>query len=282
MSITSCCTLKCDIPIDEVFWENRWLTKDTGWDIGYASPPLVDFIDRIENKNASILIPGCGNGYEAEYILSKGCTNLTLIEIAKNAVDILKEKFKGNKNIKIIHGDFFELNQKFDFILEQTFFCALTPYLRPRYVWKMFDLLNPDGKLQGLLFNKQFEKNPPFGGSEIEYRNLFHATFEIEKMQVAEKSIVSRAGTELEISLIKNINSTVNLYEFEGMTCNGCRNEVTEKLSKIDGVFNVNISSDFSEVLIVSEYEIDLKLLQDTVSYEEHYKIKSYKSLASK
>lgn len=275
MSNTSCCSLKCDIPIDEKFWEDRWKTNDTGWDIGYPSPVLIDYIDSIKDKNTAILIPGCGSAYESEYLINNGFTNLTLLEISETIYLSLKEKFK-TKNITIIHGDFFELDQKFDIILEQTFFCALAPYLRPRYVWNMHQLLNPNGRIQGLLFNIQFDKNPPFGGSELEYKTLFSHAFVLEKIEKSEKSIEPRKNTELEISFIKNETAIVNLYQFEGMTCNGCRNEVTEKLSKIEGVLNVNISSDFSEVLIVSNYEIDLKVLQKAVSYEEHYLIKNY------
>jgi copper chaperone CopZ len=68
----------------------------------------------------------------------------------------------------------------------------------------------------------------------------------------------------------------VNLYSFEGITCTGCKNSVTEIYSKIDGVINVNMSSDFKEVLIVSDKEIDMKLLQELVSYEKDYKVISY------
>lgn len=268
----TCCTLKCDIPLDEKFWDQRWQSNDIGWDIGYAAPVLTELIDQIEDKNIAILIPGCGSAYEVDYLLEKGFKNITIIEISETIYHQLEEKYKG-KNIKIIHGDFFDLNQAFDIILEQTFFCALAPYWRPRYVWKMFNLLNIRGKLQGVLFDKHFDTNPPFGGSKNEYFNLFSHAFQIKKMDLTSKSIEPRKNTELEISLTKNENVAVNLYQFEGMTCNGCRNEVTEKLMQIEGVLNVNISSDFREVLIVSKLTIELNKLQEAVSYEEHYKI---------
>ncbi len=73
----------------------------------------------------------------------------------------------------LIHKDFFELQTKFDLILEQTFFCALNPILRPKYVQKMSELLNAKGKLVGLLFNVPLnEGHPPFGGDKKEYINL--------------------------------------------------------------------------------------------------------------
>jgi len=68
--------------LDQDFWNQRYVEQQTGWDLGEASPPLVAIFDQIENKNASILIPGCGNAYEAQYLLEKGFTNITLIDIA--------------------------------------------------------------------------------------------------------------------------------------------------------------------------------------------------------
>jgi hypothetical protein len=82
--------------------------------------------------------------------------------------------------------------------LEQTFFCALLPEIRKKYVSKMHQLLKPEGKLVGLLFNIPLNDNkPPFGGNESEYRSLFEEKFKIEKMETAYNSIPPRAGSEL-------------------------------------------------------------------------------------
>lgn len=69
-------------------------------------------------------------------------------------------------------------------------------------------------------------------------------------------------------------NAHVALYHFEGITCSGCQQTITEKFKAIDGVTNASISTDFSEVLIVSEREIPLSILQETVAYDEKYQIK--------
>ena len=50
-------------------------------------------IDTIYNKEAKILIPGCGNTYEAEYLLEQGFTNITVIDIAPTLVENLKKKY---------------------------------------------------------------------------------------------------------------------------------------------------------------------------------------------
>lgn len=192
--------------LGQQFWDERYRTNETGWDLGTVSPPLKAYIDQLENKNLRILIPGCGNTYEAEYLLQQGFTNVTLIDIAPTLVNNLKEKFKNNKNIRILLGDFFEHQGKYDLILEQTFFCALNPSLRKQYRDKMLTLLEPGGKLAGLLFNKVFEKEgPPFGGSKEEYEQLFKTGFSLLTFEACYNSVVPRAGWELFIILQKAV-----------------------------------------------------------------------------
>ncbi len=181
--------------LSAAYWEKRYQQQQTGWDIGKPSTPLATFIDGIENKDDSILIPGCGNSYEAEYIVQQGFTNLTVIDIAPSPVERLKEKIDGKA--RVLLEDFFQHKGSYDFILEQTFFCALDPLLRPAYVKKMSELLKNKGKLVGVLFNKQFETNPPFGGSKKEYEELFSKHLQLLKMEECYNSIAPREGTEL-------------------------------------------------------------------------------------
>jgi SAM-dependent methyltransferase len=184
--------------LDKQYWDERYQNADTSWDIGYPSTPLKEYIDQLEDKNISILIPGCGNAYEAAYLLNLGFTNITLIDISGIAAEAVKEKLKEyGARVKVIYGDFFELQQKFDLILEQTFFCALNPNLRKKYATKMYDLLKENGKLVGLWFNRDFDDSPPFGGNKEEYMNLFAPLFDILVMGTAYNSIPRRAGTEL-------------------------------------------------------------------------------------
>ena len=98
----------------------------------------------------------------------------------------------------LIHDDFFNHTGTYDLIIEQTFFCALQPSLRPNYVAKMYDLLSKKGKVSGLLFNFPLtEEGPPFGGSQEEYINLFSNAFSIKTLDIAYNSIKPRANKEL-------------------------------------------------------------------------------------
>ena len=203
MSDLKCNADSCNEPLDATYWEAQYKSKKTGWDLGQVSPPIKAFVDNISNKNSRILIPGCGNSYEAQYLLEQDFLNITVIDIAPTPVSVLKEKFKDNPNITIILGDFFEHQSKYDLIIEQTFFCALPPEMRQQYVLKMHQLLAEEGILAGLLFNKMFESGPPFGGSKEEYQKLFAAAFDFVKMDVSNNSIAPRANSELFIELKK-------------------------------------------------------------------------------
>jgi len=199
-----CCVVTCDIPLGETYWNNQYEAKATGWDLGEVSPPIKAYIDQLTNKESRILIPGCGNTYEADYLLKQGFTNITVIDIAPALVTQLKEKYKGNSNINIILGDFFQHAGEYDLILEQTFFCALNPPLRKDYVAKMNALLATHGKLVGVLFDREFEQQgPPFGGCKCQYEPLFQPYFVFKIFDSCYNSFVKRAGTELFINLVK-------------------------------------------------------------------------------
>ena len=132
--------------LDDQYWSERYSQNKTGWDIGYPSTPLKEYIDQVNDLDLNILIPGCGNAYEAEYLLEKGFRNVTLVDISEELVNKLKKKLSG-KHISILHGDFFTLTGTYDRIFEQTFFCAIDPALRKNYVEKVFQLLKPGGQV---------------------------------------------------------------------------------------------------------------------------------------
>ncbi|MFN8153439.1 MAG: methyltransferase domain-containing protein [Bacteroidia bacterium] len=190
--------------LDAAFWQSRYTEGSTGWDIGYPSPPLKKHIDALPDRTIKVLIPGCGNAYEAGYMYEQGFSNVYIIDIAPAPIEQFKAKFPGFPSDHILLGDFFQLNQSFDLVLEQTFFCALDPSMREDYVKKMAEIIKPSGKLAGLLFSVEFEKQgPPFGGSKQEYLELFNKHFNINKLEDETNSIPPRAGNEVFIEFIR-------------------------------------------------------------------------------
>jgi len=177
------------------YWDDRYRQNDTAWDMGQVSPPLLAYFEQLKDKSISILIPGCGNSYEAAWLLQQGFSSITLIDISALLVDKLREKF-ASAPLHLIAGDFFTHTGQYDLIIEQTFFCALDPSLRKDYVEKMVELLKPGGKLTGLLFDREFTGGPPFGGNAKEYKLLFEKRFSIRSLAPCYNSIGPRAGTE--------------------------------------------------------------------------------------
>lgn len=188
--------------LDENFWDSRYQSKNTGWDIGYISTPLKEYFDQLTNKNLKILIPGGGNSYEAEYLHKNGFTNVFVIDLSKTALENLQKRIPSFPENHLIHSNFFDLKENFDIIIEQTFFCALNPSLRSMYVSKMSELLVANGKLVGLLFNIPLNDNhPPFGGNKEEYINYFKPYFKLEIIETSYNSIPERKDNELFIKL---------------------------------------------------------------------------------
>ena len=70
--------------LDDQYWSERYSQNKTGWDIGYPSTPLKEYIDQVTDLDLNILIPGCGNAYEAEYLLEKALGMLLLSIYQKN------------------------------------------------------------------------------------------------------------------------------------------------------------------------------------------------------
>ena len=183
---------------DKTYWESKYKDEATGWDIGYASTPLVDYLKQLTDKKLKILIPGGGNCYEAEYLFEQGFENVFVIDIAEQPLKNLKTRFPNFPDSHLIQNDFFNHSGKYDLIVEQTFFCALDPVLRKEYVDKVQDLLAENGKLAGLLFDFELtEAGPPFGGSSQEYLHLFSDKFIIKKLERCYNSIKPRDGREL-------------------------------------------------------------------------------------
>ena len=189
---------------DKEYWDTRWKKDETGWDIGEASTPLKSYFEQLENKNVKILIPGAGNAYEAELLHKLGFSNVWVLDIAPEAISSFKIRVPDFPQEHLLCANFFEIQDQFELMIEQTFFCALNPAEREKYCKKAKELITPGGKLVGLLFNIElFKDQPPYGGNEKECRPLFEKYFTIVFMEKSHNSIGPRANNELFIKMIR-------------------------------------------------------------------------------
>ena len=192
------------MPTDQNFWDTQYREGNTGWDIGRVSTPLKEYFDQLKDKSVSILIPGAGNGYEAEYLYNLGFMNVTVVDISPTVINRFKDRVTSFPTDKIINIDFFEFSGQFDLIIEQTFFCAIVPSLRSKYAEKVAGLLKPTGKLVGLMFDAHLNTDhPPYGGDCEDYRECLAPFFDIKIMDSSYNSIKSRIGKEVFVKMVK-------------------------------------------------------------------------------
>ena len=102
------------------FMEPR-LRKITGKDITYVgrressspatgfsnSTPIKEYIDQLSDKSMRILIPGCGYGHEAVYLIQKGFSNVHVLDFSPEPLAELAKTELG-ENISLHCADIFQ------------------------------------------------------------------------------------------------------------------------------------------------------------------------------
>ena len=186
---------------DTQFWEDIYLDDDAGWDLGSVTPVFDNIADQL--NRGKVCIVGCGNGYDAVMFAQKGF-EVTAVDFAPSA--LIKLEIMSNKenvNVQIIQSDIFvltpEYDSVFDYVIEQTCFCAVNPQRRQDYERLVYKILKPGGKLIGLWFplDKTLEDGgPPWGITINEVKSIFNNGWIIEREEFPETSIQPRKNRE--------------------------------------------------------------------------------------
>ena len=166
------------------FWSARYAAGKTPWDFGGVPSALKSFLGR-SSVPGSVLIPGCGSGYEIQAFHAAGY-DVSAIDFSPAAVEQAK-RVLGSLADCTIWGDFFTHDfgeRRFDLIYERTFLCSMTPPRWPEYVNRMAALLLPGGSLIGVfLYGQRPSSGPPFPLTEPEAEQLFKKRFELVRSE---------------------------------------------------------------------------------------------------
>lgn len=187
---------------EQNYWTKRYKEQQTGWDIGYPSTPIKEYVDQLTDKTIEILIPGAGNAYEAEYLLKKGFKNVHILDISDVPLKQFKKRNPDFPVTQMHQADFFEFQGQYDLIIEQTFFCSFVPSDKNRnaYAKHIAELLKPTGKLVGVWFDiplsGDMEKRP-FGGHKKLYISYLCPLLKMITFDPCYNSISPRQGSEL-------------------------------------------------------------------------------------
>jgi SAM-dependent methyltransferase len=190
------------------FWDQKYILNESKWDIGFPTPVFVDWFNK-NNKKKKILVPGCGSGHDALFLASRGHDVYALDFSIEAIKSISKKADLENIHINILHKSIFDMEnyyQKFDIILEYTFFCAINPIDRFKYIETAYNLLVDKGLFIGMLLPIQKPLNeggPPFGVDLSETISMFEKYFKLIECSDPKLSIIPRSGNEKFIQMKK-------------------------------------------------------------------------------
>ncbi|KAJ5295922.1 hypothetical protein PENANT_c001G02296 [Penicillium antarcticum] len=197
-------------------WASLWDKGDNlPWDKGFPNPALDDTLVKHrgtiggplatdaqgQSYRRKALVPGCGRGVDVLLLASFGFDAYGL-EYSESAIEACKKEEKENSNwyrvrdqtvgagsVTWLQGDFFDdawlqkagvpLNG-FDVVYDYTFFCALSPSMRPKWALRHTQLLAPSplGNLICLEFPRHKDTQaagPPYASpSEAYMAHLSH------------------------------------------------------------------------------------------------------------
>ncbi len=163
-------------------WQERYDQDETPWEKDGPAPPLRAFLlsNRVHGK---VLVPGCGIGHDVRLLAAQGASVLGL-DLAPSAVEranhfpkVAQERFE--------LGDFLNLptplEGQFDWVYENTCFCAIHPTEREAYAIHAARALKPGGHLFGVFYldtGNPPGEGPPFCSTSEEIDRQFSAWFE--------------------------------------------------------------------------------------------------------
>lgn len=187
-----------DCPASADGWEARYVAGNTGWDRGGAPRSLRALIGTLDGPPGRVLVPGCGAAHDAVAWAGAGY-DVTAFDFAPSAVAAARANATAaGVGIDVVEADLFDLPGdwagRFDFVFEQTCYCAIPVRQRDAYVAAMARVLRPGGTFFGLLWNHGGEGGPPFDVTPYDVSLRFPPHLELVAVQPIPDAGTSRKG----------------------------------------------------------------------------------------
>ncbi|MBB3255204.1 hypothetical protein F4827_000588 [Paraburkholderia bannensis] len=181
-------------PAAPAFWDERFERGFTPWDQAGVLPAFEAFAQA--HSDAAVLIPGCGNGWEAGWLARSG-RKVRAIDFAPSAVARARALLGDHADV-VEEADFYTYAPPFTpgWIFERAFLCALPKSQRADYARRMAALLAPGALLAGYYFLGETPKGPPFGIARAELDALLEPYFTLIDDQPVEGSLPVFQGRE--------------------------------------------------------------------------------------
>ncbi len=185
-------------PATPAFWDVRFSANFTPWDRGGPPANFLAFVRQMPPCRS--LIPGCGNAHEVGYLIKCGW-GVTAIDFSPVAVARAKQALEssGLPGRHVVEADFFDSRwtaDRFDFVYESAFLCALPITMRADWAAQIARVTAAGGVLAGYFFIDEDVKGPPFGIADSELHNLLSPHFDLIDSQIPADSIAVFKGKE--------------------------------------------------------------------------------------
>jgi trans-aconitate methyltransferase len=184
------------------FWDERFERGFTPWDQAGVQPQFEAFA--AAHPEATVLIPGCGNAWEAGWLAGRGRA-VRAIDFSPAAVASARAAL-GPHSAVVEEADFYTYAPPFapDWVFERAFLCALPPAQRERYAQRVAALLAPGALLAGYFFIGEPQKGPPFPIVRAELDALLAPYFTLLDDQPATGSLPVFEGRERWMTWCRN------------------------------------------------------------------------------
>jgi SAM-dependent methyltransferase len=203
-------------------WDELYLSKNTPWEKGAAAPPLLEWLRKRGPLNGEVLVPGCGYGHDVRAIAAASSESVVIgIDIATTALkEALKYPSVGREVFQA--ADIFalpeSLQNRFDWVVEHTCFCAIQPERRVDYVKMAVSALKPSGSLLAIFYLNPWDAEdeipedggPPFGVTKEELDTLFKSHFVLVEELRPTIAYPGREGREIVRRLRKRNGERAN------------------------------------------------------------------------
>jgi len=177
------------------FWSERFEQNFMPWNRAGVPAALRTFVMQ-HAQPMSVLIPGCGIGYEVAFLAEAGW-DVTAIDFSPVAVAAARAAL-GAWASRVVEGDFFSFEPAHppQLIYERAFLCALPPAMNDAIAQRWAALLPPGGLLAGFFFFDDSAKGPPFGIARERLEALLAPDFVCLEDEPVTDSIAVFAGRE--------------------------------------------------------------------------------------
>jgi len=173
--------------MDEQFWESKYQSRDTRFDLGGPTLTLCDWLDAAKPLPGLAVVPGCGRGHDVLELARRGWDALGL-DFAPSAIHDSREAAAQaglSARARFEQRDFFDLeplpgSPGYSLWWENTCYCAIEPKRRDEYARVAARSIAPGGLLLFSVFPCDGRTGgPPFNIDPGELEPRFAEAFDL-------------------------------------------------------------------------------------------------------